>query len=225
MTRSPSSVQFLEKQVDQSNHGLAGGKWNYMMPGLVTGKYLDRWNSQVRWPWGDKPTAPGAASTPAPARNWRDAASADRQVAAGTARWVSVPGLGQTSRAMALEPAGLSSSWKEDDHTAPTLEFNFQGNGAAGDVLIDFLPTFRIYPGMQLRVAVSVDDQAPVLVEVPGSNGKEDEKGPNRRDGIQNNYVRAQVPLPALPAGKHVLKIRAVDPGAVVDRVSLPGGN
>lgn len=31
------------------------------------------------------------------------------------------------------------------------------------------------------------------------------------------------VPLPALSPGKHVFTIRAVDPGAVSDRVSLPG--
>jgi len=228
---------FLEKQVDQYNNATAGGKWKYMMPGLVTGKYLSKWSSQVRWPWGEKGGADGSAATPsspseaapqpqpAPARIWRDAASANRQVASRTARWVSVPGLGQTSRAMALEPASLSSSWKEGDPNAPTLEFDFQGSSAAGDVLIDFLPTFRIYPGLQLRVAVTVDNQVPVLVEIPGSNGKEDERGPNRRDGIQNNYVRATVPLPALSAGSHVLRIRAVDPGAVVDRVSFPTAN
>jgi hypothetical protein len=71
-------------------------------------------------------------------------------------------------------------------------------------------------------VAVSVDQQPPLPVEIPGSSGKEDENGPNRRNGIQNNFVRAQVPLEALSAGKHVLKIRAMDPGAVMDRISLP---
>jgi len=35
--------------------------------------------------------------------------------------------------------------------------------------------------------------------------------------------VRARVAMPALAAGKHVVTIRAVDPGVVIDRVALPG--
>jgi hypothetical protein len=193
-----------------------------MMPGLVTGKDLPKWSSQVRWPWGE-PTVTTRVERPAAfARQWRDAAMADRQTVHGTARWTVVPGLGPSGRAMSLLPASLKSSWPADDKTAPTLEFDFDANGGEAEVHIDFLPTFRIYPGLQLRVAVSLDELAPALVEVPGSSGKEDENGPNRREGIQNNFVRARVPLPALTAGKHVLKIRAVDPGVVIDRVSLP---
>ena len=90
------------------------------------------------------------------------------------------------------------------------------------DAFLDFLPTFRIYPGMKLRVAVSVDGQAPMLVEVPGSGGAEDERGALRAQAVQDNSVRARVPLPDLAAGKHTFKISAVDPGIVVDRVSLP---
>ena len=213
---------FLEKQVEHYNDAVAGGKWKHMMPGLVTGKNLMAWNSQVRWPWGEKPA--DAANRPvAPAnRIWRDAAMADAQRANGQARWTPVAGLGASGRAVALEPAGLASSWKEDDASAPTLEFGFETKGGDGEAAIDFLPTFRIYPGMQLRVAIGVDDRSPTLVEVPGSSGKEDENGPNRREGIQNNYVRAQLPFPGLSTGHHVLKIRAVDPGIVIDRVSPP---
>ena len=102
-------------------------------------------------------------------------------------------------------------------------EFNFETKAVGdSDLLIDFLPSFRGCPGKLLRVAACLDDQAPLLVEVPGSSGKEDENGPNRKDGIQNNFVRARVPLTATSAGKHVLKIRAVDPGVVIEQFALP---
>jgi hypothetical protein len=214
---------FLEKQVRQFNQATAGGKWNHLMPGPETAEDLTKWNSQVRWPWGENPAAP---PPPKPAEDtahlWRNAASADQQLDAGDAKWTRVDGLGHTGRALALKPASLKSSWQVGDMKAPTLVFNFETKGGDNDALIDFMPTFRLYPGMQLRVAVSVDDQAPVLVEVPGSNGKDDENGPTRRNGIQNNYVRADVPLAHLAAGKHVFRISAVDPGAVIDRVALP---
>jgi hypothetical protein len=213
--------EYLERQVALYNDGTGGGKWKHVMPGLVTGSNLTAWNSQVRWPWGEKPgTSPAKPEKLDYA--WQDAATARRVGRSRVAKWTTVTGLGPSGRAVALWPASLKSSWREDDKDAPTLAFDFAARGAGRDLLIDFLPTFRIYPGMQLRVAVTLDDGALQIVEVPGSNGKEDENGPNRRNGVQNNFVRARVSLPALSAGRHTLKIRAVDPGVVIDRVGLP---
>jgi hypothetical protein len=67
-----------------------------------------------------------------------------------------------------------------------------------------------------------VDNGLPAIIEVPGSSGAENENGQVRSQGVQNNYVRTRVPLPALTAGKHAFKIRAVDPGVLIDRISLP---
>jgi len=212
----------LEMQVKDFNTRLAGGKWNHIMPGLVTGKNLMAWNSQVRWPWGESTNRPARRREPGIKRIWRDAATADRQTACGSARWTVIEGLGPSGRAMALEPASLDSSWKVDDAHAPSLAYDFQCQAGDAEAWIDFLPTFRICPGMKLRVAVSVDSGPPQMIEVPGSSGVENENGPIRRTAVQDNYVRASIPLPHLAAGRHVLVIRAVDPGAVIDRVSLP---
>jgi hypothetical protein len=216
---------FLQAQVDQFNKVTAGGKWKFMMPGLTAGLNddLTAWHSQVCWPWGEKPDS---VIPPKPNEDtthiWRDAATADRQLTTDTAKWTRVDGLGHSGHALVLKPAGLKSSWKPGEPTAPTLVYNFKSNVKGSELLIDFMPTFRLYPGTLLRVNVSIDDQAPVLLEVPGSNGKDDENGPTRRDGIQNNYVRARMPLADLEAGEHILKISAVDPGAVIDRVGFP---
>ncbi|MEI6194996.1 MAG: glycosyl hydrolase 115 family protein [Verrucomicrobiota bacterium] len=219
----------LEAQVDNYNTKIAGGKWNRMMPGLVTGKDLTKWNSLVRWPWGEKPLPPGPATTdpsisnePPAEQGWRDAATANRQSSPGAARWSVIEGLGQTGRALALQPASLAASWKEGDENAPTLEYEFKTKGGAAEAFVDVLPGFRLYPGMKLRVAVSVDDRSPIFIEAPGSNGVENENGTVRSFAVQNNYVRLRVSLPDLTPGKHIFKIRAVDPGAVIDRVSLP---
>jgi hypothetical protein len=215
----------LEARVEYFNTKIAGGKWNHMMPGLVTGTDLTKWSSQVRWPWGEKPPEDGAVPSKKVVPSsvlWRAAASADRQSGQGAARWTPVAGLGTTGRAMALEPTSPQSSWRENDDNAPTLEYEFETNGGDAEALIGFLPTFRLYPGIKLRVAVSVDKMPAAVIEVPGSSGREDEKSGVRINAVQTNSARARVPLPGLFAGKHVLKIRAIDPGAVIDRVSLP---
>lgn len=210
----------IDNEVDKYNNNIAGGKWKYMMPGAVTAKNFPAWNSQVAWPWGETRT-PDTSKKALEPDIIRNASSANRQISAGTTKWVPVPGLGTSGQAMALKPVALSSAWDSTDSSAPTLEYNFKSNGKEDVVRIDFLPTFRIYPGMQLRVAVGVDNKLIQTVEVPGSNGREDENGPNRNQGIRNNYVRASVKLPVLKAGHHKLFIRAIDPGVVIDKISF----
>ena len=212
----------LEAQVGNYDTNLAGGKWNRMMPGLVTGRNLMSWNSQVRWPWGEPTNHPAIQPLQTPHLNWRHAAMADRQTADGLAHWSTVEGLGPSGKAVALLPANLTISQKEDDTHAPTLEFDFNSQGGDAEAWVDFLPAFRLYPGMKLRLAVSVDNGLPAIIEVPGSSGAENENGQVRSQAVQNNYVRTRVPLPTLSAGKHTFKIRAVDPGVLIDRISLP---
>ena len=210
---------FIDKEVDRFNTKIAGGKWQFMMPGATTAKNLTAWNSQVAWPWGE--TRPADTSRKAVEPDViRTASSAESQTGAGTAKWTKVPGLGQSGEAMVLKPVNVTSVWEPGNASAPTLHYNFKADGKAMKVMIDFMPTFRIYPGMQLRVAVSVDGKFLTTVEVPGSNGKEDENGANRNQGIRNNYVRATVDLPVVP-GNHKLSISAVDPGVVIDRISF----
>ncbi len=216
----------LKAQVDHYNQGVAGGKWDRMMPGMVTAGDLTAWNSQVRWPWGEK-TEPVAGPTagvrpPFAEQDWRDAAAADRRTTDGDAGWSTIEGLGPSGRGVALLPVKLNAAWAENDPRAPALAFDFQNAGGDAEAWMDFLPTFRLYPGMKLRVAVSVDDGAPAVVEVPGASGAENENGEVRSLGVQDNFVRARVPLPGLAAGKHTLKVHAVDPGVVIDRVHLP---
>jgi hypothetical protein len=214
----------LESQVQHYNTNVAGGKWNRMMPGLVTGRNLTAWNSQVRWPWGERQTTnpPVVVRAAATERDWRDASTANRRSNAASASWVAIEGLGPSGSAVALQPVSLAASWNENDSNAPSLEFDFEHNGGDGEAWLNFLPTFRICPGMRLRIAVSVDAGGSTVLEVPGSSGAENENGTVRSAGVQNNYVQARMPLQALSAGKHKFTIHAMDPGVVLDRVSLP---
>ncbi|MGN6369434.1 MAG: glycosyl hydrolase 115 family protein [Phycisphaerae bacterium] len=211
----------LEAQVKNYNTQLASGKWNHMMPGLETNKPLNKWSSQVRWPWGEKPDA--KKPSPAADRPWRDAATADAITPDSDAAWTAIAGLGHSGKALALLPASLIASWQPGDPHAPWLQYNFTtSDNSPPDALITFLPTFRTYPGMKLRVAISIDNQAATDYEVPGSSGKEDERGPVRSNAVQNNSVQLSIPLKNLAPGKHTLKISAIDPGAVIDQLSLP---
>ena len=214
---------FIQGQVSYYNDSVAQGKWRFMMPGMVTGKNLPAWNSQVAWPWGEI-RAPDTSKHEVEPDLLVPASSFATPVKSTKAKWTTVPGLGQSGNAVALEPAGLDAAWADGDKSAPAMEYTFTADGRGGKVILYFLPTFRIYPGMLLRVTVGVDGNTITTLEVPGSSGKEDENGQNRNEAIRNNCVRALVNLPGLPAGKHKLFIRAVDPGVVIDRIGFVTG-
>jgi len=217
--------QRLGDEVERYNTQLAGGKWKEMMPGLETAHDLTSWASQVRWPWSEKaaPASGQAAAKPAPPAeaNWRDAARFDRQSGGGGASWVSVAGLGTSARGTTVRPASGASADRAI-HGHPALEYRFTNRAGADRAYVDFLPSFRLYPGQKLTVEISVDGRAPTLYEVPGSGGSEDENGRIRAAAVQDNYVRLPVPLPALGEGDHIFRIATADSGVVVDRVWLP---
>jgi len=217
--------QRLTDEVERYNTEIAGGKWKHMMPGLETAQDLTSWSSQVRWPWGEK-AAPGRAEaiakgTPPAEADWRDAARFDRQGGAGGRSWVSVTGLGTSARAMTVRPVAGRSE-RGTDGSLPYLEYRFANRTGAERAYVDFLPSFRLYPGQKLSVAISVDGLAPAFYEIPGSGGSEDENGRIRATAVQDNYVRLAVPLPALGGGDHIFRIATANAGVVVDRIWLP---
>ena len=217
--------QRLSDEVERYNTQLAGGKWKEMMPGLETAHDLTSWASQVRWPWGEK-AAPAsgqtaAGSAPPAEANWRDAASFDRQSGGGGASWVSIAGLGTSARGMMVRTASGASADRAI-HGHPALEYRFINRAGADRAYVDFLPSFRLYPGQKLTVEIGIDGQPPTTYEVPGSGGSEDENGRIRAAAVQDNYVRLSVPLSALSRGDHIFRIATTDPGVVVDRVWLP---
>ena len=113
----------------------------------------------MQWPWkepGDKrhwfhATAGGDGIAPG---DWVDAADMKSSGVSGRGgAWKAVAGLGISSRAMALLPVidGVGEgAWLE-------YELEWKGEGAPDELVLQFLPDYRLYPGLRLRVAVSVN--------------------------------------------------------------------
>ena len=112
----------------------------------------------------------------------------------------------------------MRKDMKKDDQT---LEYTFNTEKSEANALIDFLPSYELYPGSKARIAVLLNGEEIQTVSVPNSDSLKEENGP-RSTLILDNFARVVVPLKNLKKGENKFTIRAVDPGVSVRAVYLP---
>lgn len=215
---------FIEQQVAWYNNKLADGKWrHYATMGGTTLK--QKW-AAVEWPWlpqtKDEPIPP-AEPMPLLTLNANHFTS---NHAAGRAGWRKIPGLGWSDSAMALWPALPANQWnpKTQMASAPRMEYSLDMPVTVpeGEVILQVLPTYELYPGMHLRIAMRWDDLPPQVTEVPfASSETRVVSNRIRSAGVLNNHIPLHFPVGHVPAGKHLLTVFAVDPGIVLDQISV----
>jgi hypothetical protein len=207
----------------------------------------NRWSSQMQWAWNE-PADPYAAKDRGVARvNYPATAyRADVEepiwlepttnVATNGGAWTRVPGLGTSGNALALLPvkpgvgkgAMVEYALMECCHCGNVananvangqVELEIGNTGNIGNTLIlQFLPDFALWPGLKLGVKVSFDDGVAQYVAVPKSDSNIGEHDRIRNQAVQDNFIRVEVPI---PLGAKRVRIRAVDPGVVMDKVGV----
>ena len=129
----------------------------------------------------------------------------------GGAAWEVIKGLGRSGDSVAvLPPTVASRSEPEDIQSAcPSLDYDiylFHSGEARLD--IDCLPTSPVAPGRGVRLAVSLDGDAPQVLTGRGGN-------------VLANLRRLTTKLKIASPGRHTLTLWMVDPGVVVDKFVL----
>lgn len=215
---------FIEHQVAWYNNKLAGGKWRHYA--TMGGTTLDRTWAAVQWPWlkqvKDQPIPP-PEPTPLLTLN---ADEFTQNHPATRAHWRKVQGLGWSNGAMALWPAVPASQWnpKTQMTSAPRMEYvvDLPAESPNGEVILYVLPTYELYPGMKLRVAMRWDHLPPQILEVPfASSETRVASNPIRSASVLSNHIPLRASVGRISAGKHKLTVFAVDPGIVLDRISI----
>jgi hypothetical protein len=134
-----------------------------------------------------------------------------RKVDRGGAGWEVVKGLGRSGDSATVLPPTVPSRTQPADIAthSPSLEFDIYLFHAGEFRLdLDCLPTKSITPGQGTALAVSLDDGAPRIVTGPGGDVL---------SNLRRLTTRLQIPSP----GPHKLKVWMVDPGVVLDRLTL----
>lgn len=205
---------------------LFGGKWKHFWYDTFPARGWDNtentWAAQMQWPWKEPKkgrhynATAGAQGTEF--RAWVEASRPTSVSNVTSGGWRSVRGLGVSNTAMALLPV------REGAGVGAALDYDLEwtkGDLDKAELVLQFLPDYRLYPGLKLRVGVEVNGGPRQLVEVPYSDGTQDENSWGRDKAVQDNLVRAFVPCANIREGVNRVRITAVDPGVVLDRLCL----
>ncbi|WP_294298956.1 glycosyl hydrolase 115 family protein [uncultured Chryseobacterium sp.] len=162
------------------------------------------------------------------------------------AEWIVLPGLGRAKACMGINPTTAKSSVPEK---APRLEYRiFLPEPGPAKVLLGILPTQDVNPGRGLRIAVSIDNGDPVIIDA--RKGYHDEfkeytpenlsrsktlkplpdfdhnyalisRGKPRRTEVFDNQRWLDAALDVKAPGVHTLKIYMIDPEVVLERIII----
>jgi hypothetical protein len=161
-----------------------------------------------------------------------NADTADNSPASGlSSQWVTMPELG-ISRGGSVEfgaPGLLAETPSAAKLTAaaPSLEYDFtSADGPAATLTVWLLPTFPVDSQHALRFGVALDDGPPQVLDAGGvGEWQDDGRAPVWEGDVLRNGILMRVPLGALQAGKHRLRLLYLDPGVVFEHlvVTRPG--
>lgn len=174
----------------------------------------------------------------------------NRNVPGKAAAWTLLPDLGRDEGCMGIQPVTAPSTQPSE---APRLEYRVLLTDADSvSLCIGILPTQDVNPERGLRLAVSLDDEAPLTLDA--RQGFKDEfaeytpanlaKSPNlkplprqdtsirltgtgqlRRNEVFDNLRWLTVKLPVRSAGLHMLKVFMTDPEVVLERIVVNPDN
>jgi hypothetical protein len=215
--RLVAETRFFSEQV-------AGGKWR----GFMNLEPADaQWPSMRIAPWAPPPhdqasprsetlqvfRSPSAGGTVVTLA--ADAFVANIPGSSGSV-WTAIPGLGRSGNALTVLPFATARRELADTAQTPRVDYAVE-LPAPGSVTfrLHLLPTHPL-AGTALRLAVALDDQPPQLVELPAADG-----GPAWNQAVLDNERIAIVALSAAASGRHLLRLWGLEPGVVLDQVSI----
>ena len=136
------------------------------------------------------------------------------------ASWVEVQNLGQGDGAMIVQPTTAPSLTTPAEvlAEAPSLEYSFHlRTTGSHQIEATFLPALSLNKERGRRYAVSIDGETPTIVSLSSESGS---GGTWSRSVLRSAIEGTSTHSIATP-GEHTLKIWMVDPGLVLDRVSV----
>ncbi|MGI4737905.1 MAG: glycosyl hydrolase 115 family protein [Janthinobacterium lividum] len=239
-TNQPTTNALAEKakalyakdaEIKQRYHTLAGGKWNHMMDQTHIGytywqqPEVDKMPEVMTLPAG---ATAQAATPPASAGDNAGYVSLEAEhytqaVNAGPITWQRLPDLGRTAGAITTMPVTAAPT-ATPGGSSPHLEYRIS-LAQAGPVTVSayLAPTLDFTNTTGLRYAVSLDEEAPQLINLHTNLNPDNGNRPWER-AVAENIILKTSQHNVAAAGAHVLKFWRVDPGVVLEKLVVSQG-
>jgi hypothetical protein len=139
-------------------------------------------------------------------------------------QWKALDGLGYSGNVLQALPILVKSNLSVDRDSIRRnnafVEYDFYTfSRATPSVVVFTLPTQPVNNNFSVRYAISIDD-GPLKIIDTRTFGRSEEWKQN----VLRNRVEKKAEMPTLNAGKHNLKIYAVDPGVILDEIRIDLG-
>ena len=147
-----------------------------------------------------------------------------RKTAGAQSQWETIHGLGEVETsliAMPLDkPVSLTEPVNNLIKNTPVLEYDFiTFHEAEADIDLYTLPTHPINTNYSMRFAISIDGGPATLLDYKTIGRSEEWK-----QNVLRNSAISHVKGPLLKNGKHTLKVYMVDPGVILQRITIDMG-
>lgn len=153
-----------------------------------------------------------------------DAADATKVVDNGAVRWLRVPGIGQTGDGMDLTPGSAARQTPGAGDARLEYAFSTVSSGSV-DVTAYLSPRSSVRANNQLEYAVSVDGEAPQIVDIIAATGQNSTTMNKQWERNTSDNVNRTTTTHILTGpGQHVLTFWAVDPNVVLQKLVVDTG-
>ena len=219
-----SVIDPLNKRFDEIEDGKwAGFWWDTINDPAPPHRLKNLVYMHMMWPWNDAhnsknlavknawwPTKYSGASEP----QWLESVAS---IPANGGAWTCVPGLGTSGKALALLPVkpGVGESAVVEYYLAQRRR-----GAETANLVIRFLPDFALWPGLGMKMGVTIGNAPEKIIEVPASNSNIGEKDRTRQTAVMDNFIDVRLPIDDIGENTKVT-IRAISPGVVIDKVGI----
>jgi hypothetical protein len=219
-----------DAEIKQRYHAVAGGKWNHMMDQMHIGytswhdERADIMPAVVTLPAGTTPTSvPAPAAAPSAPYASLDAENYTQAVNAGPITWQRLPDLGRTAGAVTALPTNVAPT-EAPGGSSPHLEYRINLPQAGPVTVSTYLaPTLDFTNTTGLRYAVSIDDEAPQIINMH-TGMKSGEGNMVWERAVATSIILKTSQHNVAAAGSHVLKFWRIDPGVVLEKLVVSAG-
>jgi len=229
LAEKAKTLYAIDAEIKQRYHALAGGKWNHMMDQTHIGYTYWQQPNEDKMPEvvtlaagaTAQPATPASPAAPANASDnylALDAEQYTQAVNAGPITWQRLPDLGRTGGAITAVPVTAAPT-ATPGGASPHLEYRIS-LAQAGPVTVSayLAPTLDFTNSTGLRYAVSLDEEAPQLVNLHTGLNPDNGNRPWER-AVAENIILKTSQHNVAAAGSHVLKFWRVDPGVVLEKL------